>query len=97
MFAWQSGQGFDSEVKFYRLLADVSNDIALTVDMMLPMLSPHADDSSSLEGPDPADSFRSVALLVAAASASNVLKAICGVAAGSTRAAISAHLARDGN
>lgn len=39
----------------------------------------------------------SMTALIVAACVSNVLKAVCGVAAGSTRAAISAHLARAGN
>ena len=35
-FTWALSGAFDGEVKFYRLLADVSNDVGLTVELLAP-------------------------------------------------------------
>ena len=41
MFAWLGSQRFDSEVKFWRLFADVINDVGLTLELASPYFGRH--------------------------------------------------------
>ena len=66
----------DSEVKSWRLFADVANDVGLTLELVAPVFGPRY--------------FLGVTCLA------NVCKALCGVAAGGTRVAISQHFSRGG-
>ena len=65
--------GFDGELKFWRLFADVINDVGLTLELAAPLFGPAA--------------FLPVTCVA------NVCRALCGVAAGATRVAISSHFA----
>ena len=40
MFGWWGGRRFDQDVKFWRLFADVINDVGLTLDMVAPLCGP---------------------------------------------------------
>ncbi|CAK9096693.1 Protein root UVB sensitive 3 [Durusdinium trenchii] len=81
VFAWLGGGRFDAEVKQWRFFADVCVDAALTLELLSPVLC----------GDDNATCFTAVVCVA------NVLKAMCGVAAGATRAAITSHFALVGN
>jgi hypothetical protein len=85
VFAWAGAPWFDLNVKRWRLLADVAVDLALTLELASPLLCP--DDGGA--------AARSC--FTASVCLANVLKAMCGVAAGATRAVITAHFARAGN
>lgn len=80
------------EAKAYRLVADVTNDIAIVLDLLSPQLSAY---SLSLSPPfivhSPGSSLR-----VAALCLSGAFRALCGVAAGGAKAAITLHFAQDG-
>jgi hypothetical protein len=67
----------DAEVKFWRLFADVINDVGLTLELLAPLAGP--------------------AHFLHVSCAANVCKALCGVAAGATRVAISTHFALEQN
>jgi len=73
-------------------VADVANDIAIFFDLLSPQLSYYALTSSFpflSEQPG-------AALRVAALCMSGAFRALCGVAAGGSRAAITLHFAMDG-
>lgn len=71
----------------YRLLADVLNDVAMVLDCLSPVLGAGMGMGMGM------GSGVRVGLLVAA----SVLRALCGVAAGSAKGCLSAHFARRGN
>ena len=73
VFAWRLGQKFDGEVRFYRLAADLANDVGLTLELIAPLAG--------------------ATWFLPLTCTANVAKALCGVAAGATRVAISAHFA----
>ena len=72
--AWVFSDSFGTRIKAWRLFADITNDIALAIDLYAPKFAPSN-------------------LFVVLICISSVLKAWCGVAAGATRAAITAHFA----
>ncbi|KAJ7154551.1 vitamin B6 photo-protection and homoeostasis-domain-containing protein [Mycena filopes] len=74
--AYILGPSLSPEAKTFRLLADVSNDAAIVLDTLSPLLS-----------------SRFPALRVAALCASGVLRALCGIAAGGSKAALAIHFA----
>lgn len=80
LFASYGAGRFDADVKGWRLFADASVDVALTLELTSPLLC--AGDATCF---------------TAVVCTANVLKAMCGVAAGATRAVITAHFAKDGN
>lgn len=75
-FSYLAAHHFDDETRFWRLFADVINDIGLTLELAAPLFGPY---------------FLTVTVLA------NICKALCGVAAGATRTAVSAHFALTGN
>lgn len=77
LFSYFLSPYFDSHVKEFRLLADIMNDVGLTLDMMAPL-------------------FHNENILVVSGVAT-ICKVICGMAAGSTKASITAHFALRGN
>jgi len=76
-FAFAVASQLDGEVRFWRLAADVANDVGLTLELAAPL--------------------GGAALFLPLTCAANMCKAVCGVAAGATRVAISAHFARGHN
>jgi hypothetical protein len=72
--AWGCSESFGRRVKAWRLFADITNDVALAIDLYAPRFAP-------------SNTF------VTLVCVSSVLKAWCGVSAGATRAAITAHFA----
>ncbi len=72
-FAYAVASSLDSEVRFWRLAADVANDVGLGLELAAPAAG--------------ARWFLPLTCLA------NACKAVCGVAAGATRTAISAHFA----
>lgn len=75
-FAYCVGPRFDANVKFWRLYADLINDVGLTLDMVAPL-------------------FPIATLHIL--TCSSICKAMCGVAAGSTRSSLTAHFAKQDN
>lgn len=73
---WGAGR-FDSDIKSWRLFADVINDVGLSLELCAPLVPPE--------------------YFWWLACAGTVCKAWCGVAAGATRATLTAHFARRGN
>lgn len=76
-FAFFTAARLDSEIRAWRLFADVANDFGLALELAAPRLS---------------GGRRNVFIIVSAVA--NACKAVCGVAAGATRVAVSAHFAR---
>ena len=72
-FSFFAAMRLDSEVRAWRLFADVANDIGLTLELFAPLVPSH---------------------FLALSCAANAAKAVCGVAAGATKVAVSAHFAR---
>ena len=72
----------------YRLLADILNDLAITLDSLLPLLS-------SVEMPFliPWLSSGSSVLIMIVLCTSAALRALCGVVAGGSKSALSLHFA----
>ncbi|GAB5370158.1 hypothetical protein AAMO2058_001467900 [Amorphochlora amoebiformis] len=75
-FASVFGRKFDSNVKSWRLFADMINNVGLFLDMLAPLAG---------------DYFIYVACIA------TVCKALCGVAAGATKAALTGHFALNNN
>jgi len=71
-FASAASAAFDGETRFWRLFADVANDVGLTLELAAPAAG---------------------GLFLPLTLAANAAKALCGVAAGATRTATSAHFA----
>ena len=67
---------FDGDLRFWRLFADLVNDVGLTLELLAPLTGPH--------------------FFLFTTCTANVCKALCGVAAGATRVAISMHFAEGG-
>ncbi|KAI9652665.1 MAG: hypothetical protein M1831_006652 [Alyxoria varia] len=76
-FAHRFGNALEPECKFYRLAADIFNDVAMVMDLLSP-------------------AFPKVQRAFVFAT-SSALRGLCGVAAGSSKASLSAHFARRGN
>lgn len=81
LFAHRFGTAIEPECKRYRFLADVFNDAALLLDTLVPVL-PTSPGS---------------ALKIGILSSAAVLRSLCGVAAGASKATLSAHFAVSGN
>lgn len=96
LFASRAAPRISPDVKFYRFLADVVNDIAFVLDLLAPSLStsfdlgPLSPLTSSLWPLLPLP----VTPRVLALCTSSMLRAVCGVAGGSSKAVLSAHFAR---
>lgn len=76
-FASVFAADFDQNVKWWRLFADLVNDLGLTLDMLAPLAGQQ--------------------YFLYVASVACVFKAMCGVSAGASKAAITAHFAQRGN
>ncbi|KAI6443521.1 hypothetical protein MCOR22_005318 [Pyricularia oryzae] len=77
MFAYRMGTAIEPECKSYRFLADIFNDAAQILDLLVPVLP----------------LLPKVSVLVT----SGCLRSLCGVAAGASKASLSAHFAKTGN
>lgn len=94
VFSYGAAPRVDLSPKFYRLVADVANDIALTLELCAPslaiwMASPTENDGTSTIGLD-------FAFLCCVCTA-NALKAVCGVSAGCVRVVLTQHFAKQRN
>jgi hypothetical protein len=78
---YAAGSSFDCRLKEWRLFADVANDVGLTLDMVAPLV----------------DGKQRPRLFFGVLAGATVCKAMCGVAAGSTKSSITAHMATSGN
>jgi len=76
LFAFLAASRLDAEVRWWRLAADVANDVGLALELAAPLGGPR--------------------FFLPLTCAANACKAVCGVAAGATRVAISAHFAGGG-
>ena len=86
LFAHRLGTAFEPEAKRYRLLADIFNDVAMILDCLSPIIP-----ASSVSG-RPAV-WWSWYVRVLTLSTASTLRALCGVAAGSSKAILSQHFA----
>jgi hypothetical protein len=93
LFSYIASPYFDSYVKEFRLLADISNDVGLTLDMALPWLLRQRWTSSLLILNS--DYLPSSYLVLT--STSMLCKVVCGMAAGATKGNITDHFAITGN
>ena len=90
LFSYVASPHFDAHVKEFRLLADVLNDIGMTLDMALPFtltwLSSMSSRSSTCFGPwySTVLSYLPSAYLILT-STSTLCKVSCGMAAGATK------------
>lgn len=84
--AYRIGSFLYPEAKTYRLLADILNDSAIILDTLSPLLS---SESLSL----PFVSVRVPGVRVVALCTSASLRALCGIAAGGSKAALTLHFA----
>ncbi|KAF7348665.1 hypothetical protein MVEN_01385100 [Mycena venus] len=80
--AYVVGPSLSPEAKTFRLLADVCNDAAIVLDTLSPLLINSAALPIRLPG-----------IRIAALCISGVLRAMCGIAAGGSKAAIAMHFA----
>jgi len=87
LFAWRCAGAFDRDAKRWRLFADVSNDVGLTLDLLAPLAGTavaarfgDVDDAPAVLGL-PAGKFAFLAVVCLG----TVCKAWCGVAAGVRR------------
>ena len=81
LFSYAASPHFDAHVKEFRLFADILNDVALTLDMALPLLLTQHWISSLL--PFVSDYLPSSYLVLT--STSMLCKVACGMAAGATK------------
>jgi hypothetical protein len=93
LFSYKASPHFDAHVKEFRFLADVFNDIGLTLDLSLPILL--ARTSSVFELSWMSAYLPSPYLLLT--STSTLCKVWCGICAGATKGNISHHFAISGN
>lgn len=93
IFASHAAPRISRDVKFYRFLADVVNDAAFLLDLLAPMLPTSSNLPFSLTLPILSSLPISHRTLVLCAS--SMLRAICGVAGGSSKAVLSSHFARN--
>ncbi|KAI0077116.1 DUF647-domain-containing protein [Panus rudis PR-1116 ss-1] len=91
--AYYLGTSLYPEAKTYRLVADIANDVAIVTDILSPHLSAYALSSSyPYVLPQSGTALRTAALCL-----SGAFRALCGVAAGGSRAALTLHFAQDGH
>lgn len=88
LFASHAAPRISTEVKFYRFLADVVNDAAFVLDLLAPVMAANTNLPSAL-------SFLPLSPRALVLCTSSMLRAICGVAGGSSKAVLSAHFARN--
>ncbi|KAJ7484235.1 vitamin B6 photo-protection and homoeostasis-domain-containing protein [Mycena latifolia] len=79
--AYVVGPSLSPEAKTFRLLADVANDAAIVLDTLSPLFN------------SPALPVRLPGLRIAALCLSGALRALCGIAAGGSKAALTVHFA----
>ncbi|KAJ6469339.1 vitamin B6 photo-protection and homoeostasis-domain-containing protein [Mycena sanguinolenta] len=79
--AYKMGPSLSPEAKTFRLLADVSNDAAIVLDTLSPLFN-----SSALL-------IRLPGVRIVALCLSGALRALCGIAAGGSKAALTVHFA----
>jgi len=98
IFSYICSPHFDANVKEFRLLADVLNDIGMTIDMALPiLLSQTSWMTSPLTTIYPAISKYLPSSYLILTSTSTLCKVACGMAAGATKGTITDHFAICGN
>lgn len=91
--AYYLGTSLYPEAKTYRLVADIANDVAIVLDLLSPQLSHY-----SLIWVFPFIAAQpGSALRISGLCLSGAFRALCGVAAGGSRAALTIHFAQDGN
>lgn len=90
MAAYSLGTSLWPEAKTYRLLADVLNDAAIAIDTFSPVLR-------ALSNHPRIPSDVGSIIRVAGLCLSGSLRALCGVAAGGSKAALTLHFAADGD
>ena len=85
LFSYIASPHFDAHVKEFRLLADVLNDVGMTLDMALPILLTQTWMVSPLSlFPTISSAYMPSAYLVLT-STSTLCKVACGMAAGATK------------
>lgn len=92
-FSYKASPQFDTYVKEFRLLADVFNDVGLTLDLALPILLSQTKPAWIPGGLS--KYFPSPYLLLT--SISTLCKVACGICAGATKGNITDHFAVSGN
>jgi len=97
LFSYICSPLFDAHVKEFRLLADVLNDIGMTIDMALPFLLSQTWMSSPLTTLYPSISQYLPSSYLILTSTSTLCKVACGMAAGATKGNITDHFAICGN
>mmetsp|Transcript_14512 Transcript_14512/g.31565 ORF Transcript_14512/g.31565 Transcript_14512/m.31565 type:complete len:612 (+) Transcript_14512:18-1853(+) len=105
LFSYVASPHFDAHVKEFRLLADVLNDVGLTLDMALPLVltwfSSFSLPSSIISSPMGQRvstlSLYMPSLYLLLTSTSTLCKVACGMAAGATKGNITDHFAISGN
>ena len=101
LFSYLASPYFDAHVKEFRLLADVLNDVGLTLDMALPVILtqpwwvPFSSWQSTLSSYIPSLPLPSTYLIIT--SISTLCKVACGISAGATKGNITDHFAICGN
>lgn len=91
-FSYKASPHFDAHVKEFRLMADVFNDIGLTLDLALPILLSQTKPSWI---PGLSNYLPSPYLVLT--SISTLCKVACGICAGATKGNITDHFAVSGN
>lgn len=97
MSAYYLGTTLSPEAKTYRFLADIFNDIPLVLDTVSPILSSYSVDFAYSAYPPfiyPTLAHRPGSLRGVALCLSGAFRAICGVAAGGSKAALTLHFAQ---
>mmetsp|Transcript_11883 Transcript_11883/g.25324 ORF Transcript_11883/g.25324 Transcript_11883/m.25324 type:complete len:590 (-) Transcript_11883:322-2091(-) len=99
LFSYVASPHFDAYVKEFRLLADVLNDVAMTLDMALPLILTWSSSfSPTYFGPWYSTlSLYLPSLYLVLTSTSTLCKVACGMAAGATKGNITDHFAITGN
>ena len=97
LFSYICSSHFDAHVKEFRLLADVLNDIGMTIDMALPFLLSQTWMTFPLTTSYPAISEYLPSSYLILTSTSTLCKVACGMAAGATKGNITDHFAICGN
>ena len=84
LFSYIASPHFDAHVKEFRLLADILNDVGMTLDMALPILLTQTWMVSPLSTFPTISAYMPSAYLVLT-SISTLCKVACGMAAGATK------------
>ena len=97
LFSYMASPHFDAHVKEFRLLADVFNDIGLTLDLALPILLTQTSSVFSKLSWISALSNYLPSSYLFLTSLSTLCKVACGICAGATKGNITDHFAISGN